>query len=75
MAKPSVDGLEEKLGDTLAVTRVNIGDEDGHRLAAKYQVRGVPAFLLLSPDGEVVYRKVGGPPDVERVEAELATLR
>ncbi|MEM6993191.1 MAG: thioredoxin family protein [Myxococcota bacterium] len=72
MAKPSVDGLQQDLSERLAFTHVNIGDEEGRRLATKYGVRAVPAFLVVSPEGEVLYRKIGGLPEREAIEAELA---
>lgn len=71
MAKPSVDALEEDLSGKMAFTRVNVKDEDGSKLAQKYSVRGVPAFLVLSPKGDVLYRKVGGTPDRELIEQAL----
>lgn len=75
MAKPSVDGLEEQLGDSLRFTHVNLGDEEGMALAADYNIRVVPTFLVLSPDGEVLYRKSGGFPDQAQIEAELARFQ
>jgi thioredoxin-related protein len=74
VAKPSVDGLEEDLGARVAFTRVDIRGEHGNELAAKYRVRAVPTFLLVSPDGEVLYRKVGGRPDRQAIEEKLAAL-
>lgn len=73
MAKPSVDGLEEDLGEHLAFTHVNIADDDGRRLATKYGIRSVPAFLVVDADGKVLYRKIGGLPDREAVETSLAS--
>ena len=75
MAKPSVDGLEEDLGDTVAFTRVNITDDVGRNIARKYGVRAVPAFVLLSPSGDVLYKKVGGFPDAAQIKAELEAVR
>ncbi len=67
MAKPSVDGLEEELGDRLAFTRVDIMDDEGSKVATKYGVRSVPTFLLVSAQGEVLYKKVGGMPERELI--------
>jgi hypothetical protein len=75
MAKPSVDGLEQDLKDQLDFTRVNINDERGSALASKYGIRAVPTFLVVSPSGDVLYRKVGGRPDREAIEAKLASHR
>ncbi len=72
MAKPSVDGLEEDFSDSAAFTRVNIKDEGGQKLAARYNIRAVPAFLLIAPDGKVLYKKIGGTPERAEVAAHLA---
>ncbi len=53
---------------------MDIGDDEGRAIAAKYGVRSVPAFLVVSSQGEVVYRKIGGTPDGDAVRAELAAL-
>jgi hypothetical protein len=75
MAKPSVDALEEDLSHRIAFTRVNVKDDGGSAMAHKYGIRGVPAFLLLSPKGDVLYRKIGGKPDRDQIEEELAALK
>ena len=72
MAKPSVDGLEEDLGDAVAFTRVNITQDAGRSIANKYGIRGVPAFVLLSSDGEVLYKKVGGLPGTSEITELVA---
>lgn len=74
MAKPSVDGLEEDLGERLAFTHVNLADDDGRRLATKYAIHSVPAFLVVDSDGKVLYRKIGGLPDRAAVDASLASI-
>ncbi len=74
MAKPAVDGLEEDLRERVAFTRVDITDDAGTALASKYQVRAVPTYLLISPEGTVIYRKVGGSPDRRAIEEKLASL-
>lgn len=68
MAKPVVDGLEQKTKGRLNVAHVDIGDEAGGALARKHGVGAVPAFVVLDGSGRVVYRKIGGKPDVEAVE-------
>ena len=72
MAKPSVDGLEEDFGQDATFTRVNIKDDAGQKLAARYQIRAVPAFLLIAPDGKVLYKKIGGTPERDEIAAQLA---
>ena len=71
MAKPSVDGLERDLSEQMAFTRVNIRDDAGKSLARRFGINAVPAFVVVSPKGDVLYRKIGGKPDRDRIE-ELA---
>jgi thioredoxin-like negative regulator of GroEL len=66
MAKPVVDGLEHKLEGKVRFIKVNIGDDDGTRVAARFGVSGVPTFILLDGEGRVVYRKTGGSPTPPR---------
>jgi thioredoxin-like negative regulator of GroEL len=68
VAKPVVDGLARKIEGKAVVARLNVNDESGSEIAARYGVRGVPAFLLLDASGKLVYRQVGGRPDTARIE-------
>jgi hypothetical protein len=72
MAKPVVDGLEREMKDKVRFARIDIGAESGGGLANKYGIQGVPAFLVLDPDGRVIYRKIGGKPDTAHIKTLLA---
>jgi hypothetical protein len=74
VAKPVVDGLERDLAGRLRVAHVDINDDAGRRLTARYRIRAVPAFLLLDPRGEVLYQQLGGRPDVGEIERLLAAV-
>ena len=74
MAKPVVDGLERKMDGKMAVAHVDIGEDDGRATAQKYGVSSVPAFIVLDGKGNVVYRQIGGRPDVAQIEAKVAAL-
>jgi thiol-disulfide isomerase/thioredoxin len=67
VAKPVVDGLERDLGKRMRVAHVDVNSDDGQRLAQRHRIRGVPAFLMFDARGEVVYRQLGGRPDVAEV--------
>lgn len=71
MAKPVVDGLERELHDRVRFIKVNVGDDDGARIASRYGIHGVPAFIMLDGDGRVVYRQIGGKPDANAIRAQL----
>ena len=61
MAKPVVDGLEREMEGRAQVLRLNVTDGVGGQLAARYGVRGVPTFVLLDGDGQLVLAQVGMP--------------
>ncbi len=71
MAKPAVDGLQQDMQQQMDFTHVNIRDEDGRKLAQRYQVRAVPTFLVIAPDGSLLYRQTGGRPSRAQIEAKL----
>lgn len=74
MAKPVVDGLERKWKGTMEVAHVDAMDESNADLTRKYGISSLPAFVLLDDRGNVLYRQVGGRPDVSKIEAALATM-
>lgn len=71
MAKPAVDGLERRLEGRLRVARVNIATQGGRAVAAQYAITAVPAYVLLDGQGNVLYRQVGGRPNVTVIEQRL----
>jgi protein-disulfide isomerase len=75
MAKPVVDGLEKKMDGKMTVARVDIGEDDGRELARKYGVSMVPAFIVLDGKGNVLYRQIGGRPDVAQIESKVDAAR
>ena len=50
---------------------VNTGDEEGHALAESYGVGGIPSFILMNTNGEVLDRW-GGFGDSEKWAERLA---
>ncbi|MGZ5970738.1 MAG: thioredoxin family protein [Polyangiales bacterium] len=71
MAKPVVDGLEREMKEKVRFARVDIGSDEGGRLANQYGIAGVPAFVVLDENGRVIYRKIGGKPDVAQIKTQL----
>jgi cytochrome c-type biogenesis protein len=61
LAKPSVDGLAKDLEGQIEVLRLSIMDDVGRQLAARYGVQGVPTFILLNGEGEVILKQAGQP--------------
>jgi thioredoxin-related protein len=74
MAKPAVDGLEHRMGARLRVARVDIESDSGRELAARYQVAAIPAFVVVDPRGNVLYRRIGGRPDSDAIEQRVGAF-
>ncbi|MBE7551225.1 MAG: hypothetical protein HS126_09140 [Anaerolineales bacterium] len=76
MARPIVDGVEEKLTGKAEVIRLDVISGVGRQAAARYGVRGIPAFVVVDGNGQAVYSQIGLPRSgllIEQVEALLAS--
>ena len=72
---PIVDGLETEYGSQVAFQRLNADEDDGQAAAQTYRVRGHPAIVVLNPQGDVVWSRVGVQPRdvvVSALESVLA---
>jgi len=72
LAKPVVDGLERKWQGKLEVAHVDANDDASSEITKKYGVSALPAFVLLDGSGNVLYRQIGGRPDVAKIEAAIS---
>jgi thiol-disulfide isomerase/thioredoxin len=70
VSKPQVDRLEARLEGQAEVLRLNVREEVGRQLATRWNVRGVPTFVVLDGEGGVVYASAGAP-DVEALQAAV----
>ena len=61
MVKPIVDGLERELEGQAQVVRLSALSTIGQEMARRYDVRGVPTFLIFDRQGELIGRQVGYP--------------
>ena len=59
MAKPVVDGLENKLDGRAEVIRLNVMSQVGQQAARRYGVLGVPALVVIDGTGQAVYGQAG----------------
>ena len=59
MAKPIVDGLEQKLDGKAEVVRLDVMSQVGRQAAARYGVRGMPTLLVVNGNGQAIYTQVG----------------
>lgn len=72
--KPKVDQLERDLAGQAAVLRLNVKDNVGLALAARWGVSGVPTFFVLNGAGDVVYTRAGAP-DIEALKVAVAAAQ
>lgn len=72
-SKPRVDQLERDLEGQARLLRLNVREEVGMQLAARWGVRGVPTFFVVDADGEIVYARAGAP-EVEQIKSQVAAL-
>ena len=63
-----MDRLERELEGQARVVRLSLFDTVGQDVARRYDVRGVPTFLVFDAEGTLVGREVGMP-DRERIKA------
>ncbi len=63
------------MGTQMRVARVDIESESGRDLARQYGITAVPAYVLVRPDGAVLYRQVGGRPDATEIARRVSGFR
>lgn len=61
MAKPVVNGIEQDLGATADVVRINMLTSVGQELGKRFEVVAVPTTVVLNGTGDVIYRHAGIP--------------
>jgi thioredoxin-like negative regulator of GroEL len=69
-----VDGLEHDMKGKVRFTKVDVGTDEGAKVAASFGLGGVPAFVLLDGQGRVLHRQVGGTPDRDAIRTKVAAL-
>jgi hypothetical protein len=70
---PIVDGLEAKYEEQVDFKFLNAALGDGKRIFEFYGLPGHPSYILLSPDGDVIWRGFG-PLSAEALGAEIEKL-
>jgi hypothetical protein len=70
--KPVVNGLEQSYAGDIEFLRLNAAYGEGQEAFLYYNMRGHPSYLLVAPDGEVLWRSIG-PMDRESLEQAIDT--
>ncbi|MFA9406932.1 MAG: TlpA family protein disulfide reductase [Anaerolineales bacterium] len=70
---PIVDGLVVEHEEQVDFKFLNAGQGDGKQLFEFYGLPGHPSYILLSPDGEVLWRGFG-PVSAEALGSEIEKL-
>ena len=69
-----VDGIQEKSNGEVEVVHLNLLGRSGREIASTYGVKVVPATVVISRRGEVLYRR-NGFPERFRILQTVETLR
>ena len=69
MVAPALEGIAEKMQDTLKVCKLNVDESPG--VAQTYGIRSIPTLILFK-GGQVGFRIVGVRPQAE-IEKEIAS--
>ena len=68
--EPVVNGLEAKFDAQVEFQRINAGDSDGRVIFQSYGLRGHPAYIILNPQGDVLWQGLGEL-SLESMQAEI----
>ena len=60
--QPIVDGIETEYQQEVELLRINAGTAEGLEIFNAYSLFGHPAYLILNPQGEILWQSVGEQP-------------
>ncbi|MBI3941779.1 MAG: hypothetical protein HY326_02100 [Chloroflexi bacterium] len=66
---PVVNGLQEKYQDRVDFRRLN-AEKEGKAPFEAYHLRGHPGYILLNPDGKVLWQALG-PKSAQELAAQI----
>ena len=64
--EPVVNGLEEVYADKIEFQRLDANSADGRAAFKYYKLLGHPGYVILNPDGAILWSGIG-----EKTETEL----
>ena len=68
--EPVVNGLEAEFDAQVEFRRINAGDFDGRVIFESFGLRGHPAYIILNPQGEVLWQGLGEL-SLDSIQAEI----
>lgn len=68
--QPIVNGLNETYGDQIEFRELDVNAPDGQQSFRAFALPGHPAYVLLNPDGEILWNGFGEK-SRESIEAQL----
>lgn len=71
--QPIVDGIETEYQQEVELLRINAGTAEGLEIFNAYSLFGHPAYLILNPQGEILWQSVGEQPR-DLIEDQLNAL-
>jgi hypothetical protein len=68
--EPVVNGLEEDFGSQVEFRRIDANSSDGRAIFQSFSLRGHPSYVLLNPQGEIVWQGLGEQ-SFESIQSEI----
>ena len=56
MMNPRLKSIKKHFGDDIKIVKINV--DNNEKVAGKFQIRGIPTFILFK-EGEIKWRKSG----------------
>ena len=72
--EPVVNGINDAYGDQIDFRRLNVNSPDGLEAFKYYKLIGHPAYVILNPDGQVVWSGIGEKSEAEMIQQITAIL-
>ena len=60
--EPVVNGLEASYGEQVDFRLLDVNSDQGGEAFRRYQLLGHPSYIILNPDGEVIWSGLGEQP-------------
>jgi hypothetical protein len=72
--EPVVNGINEAYGDNIDFRKLNVNTTDGGAAFKYFKLIGHPAYVVLNPDGQVLWSGIGEKSEDELVQQITAIM-